>query len=59
LKLSITLEENKNPSYIPKMVKKGMNTKSISDSNHFVFYDHPKEMYEVIGDFIDATCPKE
>jgi len=45
-------EENKNLSYIPVLLKNNMNIKEISDSNHFVFYDNPKELYDVIGDFI-------
>lgn len=45
-------EENKNLSYIPRLIKEKMNIKEISNSNHFVFYDNPKELYDVIGDFI-------
>jgi pimeloyl-ACP methyl ester carboxylesterase len=45
-------DQNKSLSYIPDLVKNNMLTKSISNSNHFVFYDNPKEMYEVIGNFI-------
>jgi hypothetical protein len=47
-------DENKNLSYIPELVKNNMNIKAISDSNHFVFYDNPKEMYDVIGQFVDT-----
>jgi pimeloyl-ACP methyl ester carboxylesterase len=47
-------EENKTLSYIPELAKNGMNIKSISDSNHFVFYDNPKELYDVIGGFING-----
>jgi hypothetical protein len=31
-----------------------MNMKEISGSNHFVFYDNPKEMYDVMADFLDT-----
>jgi pimeloyl-ACP methyl ester carboxylesterase len=53
-KLFIYGEENKHLSYLPEMVKRNMNTRSISESNHFVFYDHPKELYEVIAGFINS-----
>lgn len=45
-------EENQHLSYIPKLAKSGMNIRSIADSNHFVFYDNPKELYDVIAEFI-------
>lgn len=48
-------DENKNLSYIPELIKNKMLTKSISGSNHFVFYDNPKEMYDVIGDFVSKV----
>jgi pimeloyl-ACP methyl ester carboxylesterase len=44
--------ENRSLSYIPKLLQSGMNVKEISGSNHFVFYDNPKELYDVIGDFV-------
>jgi hypothetical protein len=47
-------DENKNLSYIPELIKNGMNVKEISDSNHFIFYDNPKQLYEVIEAFINA-----
>ncbi len=47
-------DENKSLSYIPKLIKNGMHIKSIPDSNHFVFYDNPKEMYDVISAFINS-----
>ncbi|MBY0426900.1 MAG: alpha/beta hydrolase [Cytophagales bacterium] len=53
-RLFIFGEENKGLSYIPDLVKNNMNIKEISNSNHFVFYDNPKELYEVIGDFIET-----
>ena len=54
-RLFIYGEENKQLSYLPLMLEKGMNVKEISESNHFVFYDHPKELYEVIGIFIERS----
>jgi pimeloyl-ACP methyl ester carboxylesterase len=44
--------ENCSLSYIPKLLQNDMTVKEISDSNHFVFYDNPKELYDTIGDFI-------
>jgi len=45
--------ENDHLSYIPELIEKSMNTKRISNSNHFVFYDNPKELYDVIAGFIN------
>ncbi len=45
-------EENKTLSYIPELTRNNMNIKCIPDSNHFVFYDNPKELYDVIAAFI-------
>ena len=47
-------DENKDLSYIPELIKNNMNIKAISNSNHFVFYDNPKEMYDVIKQFLDT-----
>jgi pimeloyl-ACP methyl ester carboxylesterase len=46
-------EENKNLTYIPDLIKGGITTRKISNSNHFIFYDNPKELYDVIGHFIN------
>jgi len=51
-RLFIYGDQNKNLSYIPQLLKNNMTTKAISNSNHFVFYDNPKEMYDVIGKFL-------
>jgi pimeloyl-ACP methyl ester carboxylesterase len=53
-RLFIYGDENKHLSYIPDLVKNKMNIKAISNSNHFVFYDNPKEMYDVIGEVINS-----
>lgn len=44
--------ENKNLTYIPELIKNNMTVQEISNSNHFVFYDNPKELYDVIGNFL-------
>jgi pimeloyl-ACP methyl ester carboxylesterase len=51
-KVFIYGNENNSLSYIPELIKSGVAVKEISNSNHFIFYDNPKELYEVIGDFI-------
>jgi len=53
-KIFIYGQENKSLSYIPTLIKNGVNVNEISNSNHFVFYDNPKELYEAIGDFING-----
>ncbi len=47
-------EENKTLSYLPEMIKNNMDIKYIPDSNHFVFYDNPKALYDVVAAFIDT-----
>ena len=53
-KIFIYGEENSSLSYIPGLIRNGVNVKEISGSNHFVFYDNPKELYEVIGEFVNG-----
>jgi pimeloyl-ACP methyl ester carboxylesterase len=55
-KIFIYGQENASLSYIPELKKNGVTIKEISDSNHFVFYDNPKELYEVIGAFVNELC---
>lgn len=52
-KVFIYGQQNSSLSYIPELIKNGIDVKEISNSNHFVFYDNPKELYEVIGDFVN------
>lgn len=51
-KVFIYGQENSSLSYIPELIKNQVNVKEISGSNHFVFYDNPKELYVAIGAFI-------
>lgn len=53
-RLFIYGDENKNLSYLPELAKNKMNMTAISGSNHFVFYDNPKEMYDVIAEFLET-----
>lgn len=52
-KIFIYGQENNSLSYIPELLRNNVNVKEISNSNHFVFYDNPKELYEVIGNFVN------
>jgi pimeloyl-ACP methyl ester carboxylesterase len=52
-KVFIYGQENKSLSYIPELIKNGVSVKEISNSNHFVFYDNPKELFEVMGNFVN------
>lgn len=52
-KIFIYGQENRSLSYIPELIKNGVPVKEISSSNHFVFYDNPKELFEVMGDFVN------
>lgn len=52
-KVFIYGEENKSLSYIPELIKNEINVQEVPDSNHFVFYDNPKALYEIMGDFIN------
>ena len=45
-------EENKGLSYIPKLIENKMNIKMISNSNHFIFYDNPRELYKATAEFV-------
>jgi pimeloyl-ACP methyl ester carboxylesterase len=53
-RLFIYGDENKDLSYIPRLIEKGMKTEMIANSNHFIFYDNPKELYEKIARFVSA-----
>jgi pimeloyl-ACP methyl ester carboxylesterase len=44
--------ENNSLSYIPELLKNNLHVQEIAKSNHFIFYDNPKVLYEVIGGFI-------
>lgn len=54
-KIFIHGNKNRSLSYIPKLRENNVNVKEISGSDHFVFYDNPKELYEVIGEFCRAA----
>jgi len=45
-------EKNKNLSYIPLLKEKGLPLKMIPDSDHFIFYDNPRQLYQSIAEFL-------
>jgi pimeloyl-ACP methyl ester carboxylesterase len=55
-KVFIYGQANRSLSYIPELTRQGVPVKEISNSDHFIFYDNPKELYEVIGNFINETA---
>jgi len=52
-KLFIYGEHNSTLSYIPALLKHDVPTYEVSGSDHFIFYDNPKELYEAIGAFVN------
>ncbi|GAO44893.1 alpha/beta fold hydrolase [Flavihumibacter petaseus] len=43
---------NKHLSYLSLLREQGKQVAAISNSDHFVFYDNPFELYQVIGNFV-------
>jgi len=58
-KLFIHGDKNKSLSYISQLKKENVHVREISQSDHFLFYDNPMELYEVIGEFIDFVLNLE
>jgi pimeloyl-ACP methyl ester carboxylesterase len=54
-KIFIYGAENNTLSYISELLSSGVTVKEISNSNHFVFYDNPKELYDVMANFITGV----
>jgi len=52
-KVFIYGDANRSLSYLPELIRGGVLVTEISGSDHFVFYDNPKELYDVIGAFVD------
>jgi pimeloyl-ACP methyl ester carboxylesterase len=52
-RLFIYGDQENHLSYIPVLKKNKMNVAEISKSNHFVFYDNPKALYDVMAEFIN------
>lgn len=48
-------DKNKTLSYIPRLRSSKIVVQEISNSDHFVFYDNPKELYDSIGSFIEMN----
>jgi pimeloyl-ACP methyl ester carboxylesterase len=47
--------ENRSLSYIPQLRSSNVPIQEIPNSNHFVFYDNPKDLYDAISSFIDSA----
>jgi pimeloyl-ACP methyl ester carboxylesterase len=54
-RLFIYGDENRSLSYIPQLRSSKVTMQEISNSNHFVFYDNPKELYDAIGSFVEMN----
>lgn len=54
-KVFIYGEENRSLTYIEELIRNGVNVQEIANSNHFVFYDNPKQLYDVMAKFVDGV----
>jgi thioredoxin-related protein len=45
-------DKNKGLSYLPMLATTDILLKMISQSDHFIFYDNPKALYEAIAEFV-------
>jgi pimeloyl-ACP methyl ester carboxylesterase len=52
-KIFIYGDENSHLSYLQELQNHGMDIHAVPGSNHFIFYDNPKEMYDVIAEFVN------
>jgi hypothetical protein len=53
-KVFIYGKKNRSLSYIPTLIANDINVKELRDSDHFIFYDNPAQLYEVIVKFIKS-----
>lgn len=53
-RLFIYGERNEALSYLPKLRAAGLKLESIPWSDHFIFYDNPKGLYQAISKFLNA-----
>jgi pimeloyl-ACP methyl ester carboxylesterase len=54
-KVFIYGSENKGLSYIPELREKGCEVVEIPSSDHFPFYDNPRDYYRAISNFLEKT----
>ena len=52
-KVFIYGEKNLTLKYLPTLEAGGVPLKKIPQSDHFIFYDNPKALYEAVGEFAD------
>lgn len=58
-KIFIYGQKNRSLSYIRALLDNKMNVKEIPKSDHFIFYDNPKDLYQTMGDFVDGLQAME
>jgi pimeloyl-ACP methyl ester carboxylesterase len=54
-RLFIFGEKNQHLSYLPQLEADKLQCHMVSGSDHFVFYDNPREMYLAIADFLNTV----
>jgi pimeloyl-ACP methyl ester carboxylesterase len=47
-------EKNQHLSYLPQLKGENLKCHMVTDSDHFIFYDNPKEMYQTMTDFLNT-----
>lgn len=47
-------EKNKHLSYLPQLKAENLNCHMVADSDHFIFYDNPKDLYQSMAHFLNT-----
>jgi pimeloyl-ACP methyl ester carboxylesterase len=47
-------DQNAHFSYLLELLKNNIHVSQIPESNHFIFYNNPDALYEVIAAFIES-----
>lgn len=47
-------DKNQHLSYLPQLTGERLQCRMITNSDHFVFYDNPYELYATIASFADS-----
>jgi pimeloyl-ACP methyl ester carboxylesterase len=53
-RLFIYGDRNEGLSYLPKLRSAGLTLEAISGSDHFVFYDNPRGLYQAVVKFLNT-----
>ncbi|ANE52151.1 hypothetical protein SY85_18290 [Flavisolibacter tropicus] len=48
-------EKNQHLSYLPQLKGENLSCHMVADSDHFIFYDNPKGMYQSMANFLDEV----